>query len=77
MSFGLDISHPMLVTFRSKLGPRSALVQADADGGWPVASGAIRAVFLARSLHLFSTESWRCPPQSRRIRARADPQEHD
>jgi len=53
---GLDISHPMLATFRSKLGPGNALVHADADGGWPVASGAIRAVFLARSLHLLSTE---------------------
>jgi ubiquinone/menaquinone biosynthesis C-methylase UbiE len=53
---GLDISRPMLVTFRSKLGPGSALVHADADGGWPVASGTIRAVFLARSLHLLSTE---------------------
>ena len=28
----------------------------DADGGWPVASGAIRAIFFARSLHLLSTE---------------------
>jgi SAM-dependent methyltransferase len=64
---GLDLSQPMLVEFRNKLAANVALVQADANLDWPIASQSIRAIFLARSLHLLSVE--RVAEQALRVNA--------
>ena len=53
---GLDLSHPMLAEFRNKVGPQTALVQADASLPWPIAPKSIQSIFMARSLHLLSVE---------------------
>lgn len=54
---GLDRSRPMLDVFRAKLVDvgavvRAGLVQADAEDGWPVRTGAATAVFAGRVAHL-------------------------
>ena len=52
---GVDISGPMLAVFRRKLGAEAVgtLVRADAGGRWPIASGSVDLVFVARAAHLF------------------------
>jgi SAM-dependent methyltransferase len=56
---GMDVSGPMLASFRRKLGAgardalvRDALVRADAAVRWPIASGGVDLVFLSRAAHL-------------------------
>jgi SAM-dependent methyltransferase len=53
---GLDLSRPMLEVFGRRVGDGRpggrALVQADADRGWPVRSRSTDVVFASRSAHL-------------------------
>ena len=66
---GIDLSHPMLTEFQSNAPQSAALVQADADASWPIADRAANAIFMARSLHLFSTD--RVASETLRINAGA------
>ena len=66
---GLDLSHPMLAEFQSNASSAAALVQADADAAWPIADRSANAVFMARSLHLFSID--RVAAETLRINAGA------
>lgn len=68
---GVDASAPMLGVFRSKveghpeLRRRPLLVQADADGDWPVRSGSVSVVFASRVAHLL--EAGHVVAESRRV----------
>ena len=56
---GFDLSKGMLQRFRARLGglaPKHVLLRADANRGWPLASGAARAIFGSRALHLLDHE---------------------
>ncbi len=54
---GVDVSQPMLLAFRCKLGSNGgSLVQADAGRNWPVASGQASLVFSSRAAHLLPSE---------------------
>src|SRR5579885_2537082 len=68
---GIDLSAPMLDVFRSKVsgGPARRrpplLVQADADGDWPVRGASITVVFASRVAHLL--EVGHVVAESRRV----------
>jgi ubiquinone/menaquinone biosynthesis C-methylase UbiE len=49
---GLDLSRPMLARFRRKSARPPALVEADCDQTWPLATAATAAVFASRVVHL-------------------------
>lgn len=52
---GLDRSWGMLSAFRRRLSPtggRQLLLQADANGPWPLADASVRLIFSSRALHL-------------------------
>lgn len=53
---GLDSSRPMLEVFRRRLPERAAaaVLQADAEAGWPVGDRCTAAVFGSRVLHLLA-----------------------
>jgi hypothetical protein len=56
---GLDLSAGMLKEFRRRAGDEinhRALVQADANAGWPLAGGVARAFFSSRAIHLLDHE---------------------
>jgi hypothetical protein len=56
---GLDLSARMLDEFRHHLGDRfdnRALVQTNANAGWPISGGVARAVFSSRAIHLLDHE---------------------
>lgn len=56
---GLDLSAGMLGEFRKRLGVETdhrALIQADANTGWPLAGGIARAIFSSRAIHLLDQE---------------------
>lgn len=55
----LDLSLPMLRVFQRRLDGMPApasLIVADANAGWPIADGCVRAIFGSRSFHLLSTD---------------------
>jgi ubiquinone/menaquinone biosynthesis C-methylase UbiE len=56
---GLDLSAGMLSEFRKRLGVETgqrALIQADANTGWPLADGIARVIFSSRAIHLLDHE---------------------
>ena len=59
---GIDVSAPMLDMFRSKVQGGAErrraplLVQADADGDWPVRGASVTVVFASRVAHLLEVE---------------------
>lgn len=56
---GFDLSGGMLRESQRRLGHtagNSALVQADANASWPLASGTTRVIFSSRALHLLDNE---------------------
>lgn len=56
---GFDLSGAMLRESQRRLGQTAAtraLVQADANASWPVASGSARVIFSSRALHLLDNE---------------------
>ncbi|HMG35545.1 MAG TPA: class I SAM-dependent methyltransferase [Blastocatellia bacterium] len=56
---GFDLSAGMLEEFRRRLGSDSdhcALLQADANAGWPIADGSARVIFSSRTMHLLNHE---------------------
>ncbi|MGB7924357.1 MAG: class I SAM-dependent methyltransferase [Pyrinomonadaceae bacterium] len=65
---GFDLSAGMLKEFRRHLGVGSShrmLVQADANGSWPLLDGAARVIFSSRAMHLLDHE--RVAPEVFRI----------
>jgi SAM-dependent methyltransferase len=52
---GIDLSRPMLMEFLRADG-RARLLQADADGRWPIAGGAAGVILFSRSAHLLKSE---------------------
>jgi SAM-dependent methyltransferase len=61
---GIDVSRPMLAQF----GKRALLVQADADGTWPLADGSADVILFSRSAHLLKSE--RARAEARRVARR-------
>jgi ubiquinone/menaquinone biosynthesis C-methylase UbiE len=56
---GFDLSNGMLRQAQRRLGSdtaNGALVQADANASWPIASGSTRVIFSSRALHLLDNE---------------------
>src|SRR5262245_26686959 len=53
---GVDVSRPMLSTFRSRATGRLMLIHADADRDWPLRSRTVRAILCSRSAHLLAAE---------------------
>lgn len=56
---GLDFSAGMLKEFNRRLDSESGnrvLVQADANGRWPIADGVARVIFSSRAMHLLDQE---------------------
>lgn len=56
---GLDLSAGMLNEFRRRLSDEAglrAIIRADANQRWPVMSGAARAIFSSRAIHLLDHE---------------------
>jgi ubiquinone/menaquinone biosynthesis C-methylase UbiE len=56
---GLDLSAGMLNEFRRRLSDQTglrAIIRADANSVWPVMSGAARAIFSSRAIHLLDHE---------------------
>lgn len=56
---GLDFSAGMLKEFSRRLESDSVsrlLIQADANGGWPLADGVARVIFSSRAIHLLDQE---------------------
>ncbi|HVG33617.1 MAG TPA: class I SAM-dependent methyltransferase [Pyrinomonadaceae bacterium] len=56
---GLDLSAGMLNEFHRRLSNEAglcAIIRADANQGWPVMSGAARAIFSSRAIHLLDHE---------------------
>jgi ubiquinone/menaquinone biosynthesis C-methylase UbiE len=60
---GLDLSWDMLSTFRRRLSPpggKQLLLQADANGAWPLADASLRLIFGSRALHLLDLQHVVC-----------------